>query len=133
MKIILTSNSSWNLYNFRRGLIKILIENHHKVTVVAPRDKFSDLLKDMGCEYFQIDINKRKINIINEMILVINYYKILKNIQPDFLITYTIKPNIYGSIAAKFFATKVVNTISGLGKIFINKGLLRSLVIYLYK
>ena len=57
MKIILTSNSSWNLYNFRKGLIEKLIENHHQVIVVAPRDKYSDLLKtfidttELGIKY----------------------------------------------------------------------------------
>ena len=133
MKFLFTSNSSWNLYNFRKGLIENLLKNKNEIYILAPKDKYTNFLIKMGCKYIEINISDRKINIFNDIYLFIKYLFYFYRIKPKYLFSYTIKPNIYASFAASFFNIKVVNTLSGLGKVFIKKTILIKIIIFLYK
>lgn len=133
MKIILSSNSAWNLWNFRSNLIKKILNNNNEVVLVAPEDKYSNFLKEIGCRFINLKIDNKGTSIVNDIILFKNFYKILSSEKPDFIFCFTPKPNIYGSLAANFCKTKVVNTITGLGTSFMEEGLLKQLVKFLYK
>ncbi len=132
-RIIISSNSVWNIVNFRKGIILEFIDNGFEVIVVAPKDRNISKLYDLGCEYVNINIDNKGINLFNDFYLFFQYVKIFKQIKPDVILTYTVKPNIYGSVATSVLSIPVVNNISGLGTAFIKGGLLAKIVSFLYK
>ena len=95
MKIIIASNSYWNLYNFRKGLVEELILNHHDVILVAPTDKYRKYFDKLNCKLIDIKFNQNKISIVNDIVLILQFFKILLKERPNYLLTFTVKPNIY--------------------------------------
>lgn len=133
MKIAISINTSWNIFNFRLGLIKTLQKNGHRVVAVAPGDPYVNLLENEGVECFPISLNSKGTSAIEDLKLVNSYYKAFKKIKPDVILSYTIKPNIYGNYAAKILGIPVINNVSGLGTVFINKNLATLIVSALYR
>lgn len=133
MKILISINTSWNIYNFRLGLIKALQAQGFTVLAVAPRDEYVELLEKEGVECFSVNINSKGTNIIEDLKLTRDYYKTFKKLNPDLILSYTIKPNIYGNYAAKALRIPVINNVSGLGTLFIKKNLSTFIAYGLYK
>ena len=133
MKIVISSNSTWNIYNFRYKLINTLINKGHSIIIVSSSDKYKNFLLDIGCRYIKLNINSNKISIYNDIKLLIGYFRILKSEKPDIYLSFTIKPNIYGGFISRLLGIKRVSNITGLGKSFIKKSLLKNIVIFLYK
>ena len=119
-KVLMVSNTSWYLYNFRRPLIKYLIDSNHTVIIVAPKDKYSDKLIALGTQFHSVPISRHGKSFYSDTKLIYRLIKIYKNINPDIIHHFTIKPVIYGSFASKFISRKVavVNSITGLGVAF---------------
>jgi len=132
-KIVITANSSWNLFNFRSGLIASFIAEGHEVITIAPKDEYTERLVDLGARHIPIFINPKGTRVLQDLLLLFSFLRILNTERPDFFLSYTIKPNIYGSIAANYFKISVINNISGLGATFITNNYLTYLVQWLYK
>ena len=132
-KIVISINTSWNIYNFRLGLIKALQKEGYKVYALAPKDEYSIKLQEIGVECIDIFMNNKGTNPIEDIKTIWEYYKIYKKIKPDVALHYTIKPNIYGTIGAKLAGVKVINNISGLGTVFLNDSISSKIARYLYK
>lgn len=133
MKIAISINTTWNIFNFRLGLIKILQEMGHELIAIAPADEYVLLLEKENVVCLPIKIDSKGTNAVEDLKLIRAYYKILKKIQPDIMLSYTIKPNIYGNFAAQVLGIKVVNNVSGLGTLFIEKSLSTKIAKTLYK
>ena len=133
MTIAILLNTSWNVFNFRLGLIKSLQSKDFKVVVVAPRDEYTEKLIPLGVQFENVAINLKGQNPFQDLMLVKQYHEIFKKVKPDVALTFTIKPNIYGNIAAKFSNTAVISNITGLGTIFIKKSLATFIATLLYK
>ena len=133
MKIVMSANTSWFLYNFRLGLIRGLRKEGYDVVIIAPKDEFSKLFIEEGFKFLNISMAQKGINPFTDIKTIISYYKILKELKPDLVVNYTIKPNIYCSIAAKKLNISVINNIEGLGYLFVNKNIITKLAIYMYK
>jgi len=131
-KIVLSSNTSWSIFNFRFGLIKELLKNY-EVIIVAPKDEYSEKLIDLGCKYYDIYIDRKGTNPINDLKTFWQYYRLYKKIKPDLIFHYTIKPNIYGTIAAKLNNIPSIAITTGLGYMFINNNIVTNIVKLLYK
>lgn len=131
-KIVLSSNTTWSIYNFRLGLVKRLLKDY-EVIVIAPKDKYSKRLEDLGCKYYNIFVDNKGTNPINDIKTFLQYCHIYKRIKPDISLHFTIKPNIYGNFACKLLSIPVVNTITGLGTAFIRETFLTKIVKFLYK
>jgi glycosyltransferase involved in cell wall biosynthesis len=131
--IIVSVNTSWNIVNFRRNLIVRLQHEGYDVVALAPRDAHSDALVAMGVRYFPIDIDSKGLSPVRDLKLAAHYYRILKRLRPVAFLGWTIKPNVYGSLAAHALGIPVVNNISGLGTAFIKVGLLTRIVRMLYR
>ena len=131
-KILILANNSDGLYGFRGNLIAALTKEH---TVVAstPNNGFFPELRALGCEVFETPIDRRGINPATDLKLLRQYKKMLKAELPDLVITYTIKPNIYGALACKSRKVPYAVNITGLGTAFQSGGMLRKLVTFLYK
>lgn len=132
MKILILANNDLGLFRFRRELISELI-NDNDLFISLPYGEMVEPLKDMGCYFINTNVDRRGTNPIKDISLLIKYLSIISRCKPDLVITYTIKPNIYGGIACRIKKTQYVINITGLGTAFEQKGLLRSLVKSMYK
>ena len=134
MKILFVANYMWDIYIFRGGLLKALVADGHNVIAAAPDDGRIDMEKVIpGLKSVSITLNKRGINPVEDMKLTYDLYKLYRRENPDIIFHYTIKPNIYGSIAAKIAKKKSVAILTGLGYSFVKGGLISKLAIILYR
>ena len=121
MKIIFFSNSFWNLYNFRRPVIENCIKFNHEIVLVAGKDNFFYNTYFSKFKKFSINIISNKISPFSDILFLLSSIYIIYKVKPDLIINYTIKPNIYTSIAGKLFNIRVINNFTGLGTIFFIK------------
>lgn len=118
MRIVISANSAWNLINFRSGLIKALYLQGHEVYAVAPHDEYAYLLEGIGCRYISLPMDSSGTHPLRDLLLWFRFIKIFFRLRADIFLGYTIKPNIYGSLAANIFGVKVINNVAGLGVVF---------------
>ncbi len=133
MRIGIVINSSWNIHNFRLGLIESFIKSGHQVITIAPNDGYATKLKAIGCEFYELDMNCKGSNPLQDLLLVRQLVKIYRQAQPDVVLHYTIKPNIYGSLAAKILGIPAINNVTGLGTVFLRENLTAKIAKNLYK
>jgi glycosyltransferase involved in cell wall biosynthesis len=132
-KIVISLNSAWNLYNFRAGLIQALSRDGHEVVAIAPADDYAGRLPALGCRFVPLLMNATGTNPLQDISLLRAYWKLLSAERPDAYLGFTIKPNIYGSIAASALNIPTINNIAGLGKAFQSDGWLTHVVAHLYR
>lgn len=135
MKIAIVANTSWYVYNFRKELISALLKNGHELITIAPvyMDEYSQKLIDMGCTHFNVNMDNKGTNPVKDIATFFNFISIYKKAKPDMIFHFTIKPNIYGTLAAKFLNIPCINNISGLGTLFIKEGFATLVAKLLYK
>lgn len=131
-KILILANSSNGLYNFRRELISTLLKAFSVSVSTPDRGKIEEL-REIGCNVILTDIDRRGINPATDLKLIMHYWKLLYQENPDLVLTYTIKPNIYGGMVCRLLGTPYAVNITGLGTAFQKAGVLQTLVTRLYK
>lgn len=132
--VMIIVNAATNLANFRDEIIQEMIEQGYHVIIVSPAGKRLDLYKKLqGCEVVEVSVNRHGKNPMQDMMLFMKYYKLLKVFNPICVLTYTIKPNIYGGLAARFRRIPYLVNITGLGVVFDNKNVLQKTVVLLYR
>ena len=135
-KILILTNSTGGLYNFRIELIEKLISVGYEVYFSVPESienaKVKSIIKT-GANHIQTSINRRGMNPLQELSLIKKYITIIKEVNPDLILTYTIKPNIYGTYVASRYGKSVIMNITGIGTSLNNNGNLAKLVKKLYK
>jgi glycosyltransferase involved in cell wall biosynthesis len=133
-KILMISiNTTWNIVNFRSGLIRELINTGYDVVAVAPHDTYSKKLKDMGCRHIELSIDNKGTSPLKDLGLFIAFRSLMSKERPDAFLGYTIKPNVYGTLAARSLGIPTINNISGLGTAFIRESWLTAVVRGLYR
>jgi glycosyltransferase involved in cell wall biosynthesis len=133
MKILVLANFGMGLYNFRKELLEELINQNYEVYISLPNDEYVPKLESLGCKFLNTPVSRRGTNPITDFKLLMNYNKIIKSIKPDVVLTYTIKPNIYGGLASRLANVPCIANITGLGTAVENGGLLQKLTLLLYK
>ena len=133
MKVAIVLNSSWNIVNFRMGLVRALQESGHEVFAIAPRDSYSNKLIDNNCHYVPIKMDSRGVNPLKDFLLTLELFNTYRKIKPDIILHFTVKPNVYGTIAANFLKIPVINNVCGLGSGFLKKGFITYVIKILYK
>ena len=131
--IVSSINASWNILNFRKGLVIALQAAGYRVVALAPEDDYSSRLAELGIEHVPIEIDNQGVSPPRDLRLLARYYAVLRKIRPAAFLGYTVKPNIYGSLAAQALGIPVINNVSGLGTAFIREGLLTRIVVGLYR
>ncbi len=132
MKILILANNDVGLYQFRKELIEQLI-SQNEIYISLPYGDFIAPLNQMGCHFIKTPIDRRGMNPIRDIRLFLSYGKILKKLQPDLVITYTIKPNVYGGFASRLLRIPYAVNITGLGTAFQSNGMLRKIVTRMYR
>lgn len=132
-KIVISINTAWNIYNFRTGLINALLESGYEVIALAPHDQYSQRLRKLGCRVIDLPMDNNGTHAGRDLLLLTRYYRVLRSLRPHAFLGYTIKPNVYGSLAAHALGIPVINNIAGLGATFIRDSLVTKIVKGLYK
>ena len=133
MKILILANNDVGLYNFRKELIEKLIELKNDIYISLPYGERVEDLKKLGCKFFETYVDRRGTNPIKDMKLLIKYRKIFKEIKPDVVLTYTIKPNIYGGIVCRFNKISYICNVTGLGSATEKESAIQKVILFLYK
>ncbi len=134
MRVALVLNTSWNIWNFRAGLVRALQAAGHEVLAVAPPDDYSARLEtELGCRYVPILMENKGTNPLKDAALTRRFYHLYRRERPDVVLHYTIKPNIYGTIAARLAGIPCINNVSGLGTVFIVQNFVSRVALGLYR
>ena len=131
--ILLTGNTSFKLVNFRATLINRLVADGHKLTALVPEDEYTTQLRDMGCDVIDLKMSRKGMDPVQELKLLGQFFKVTKQLKPDVVFGFTIKNNIYGSLAARHYGVPFLPNVTGLGTAFNGQGLLNKIVVALYK
>ena len=132
-KILLSSNSAWNLANFRKPVIKALVAAGYEVIAAAHADGNEQALVAMGATFRPLRMSGAGTSPVEDSRLLLDYIKLLRAERPAMFFGFTAKPNIYGSLAARITGVPVIATISGLGSAFLRGGLLGGILMGLYR
>ena len=130
---VIAANSAWNIANFRAPLIRALRDADWEVVALAPEDGSRSAVEALGAQFVPISIDSSGTSVLRDVRLLADYLRVLREVRPRVFLGFTVKPNIYGSLAARRLGIKVINNISGLGTAFIRPGPLNWLVSRLYR
>lgn len=136
--ILMICVSSQGVINFRSGLVKKLLDKDYSISVITFDSFFKDEIEKMGCNFYCVDDNNRSINPLKILSLKKRYIKLIKEIKPDIVFTFMLKPNTFGVLAAhKLKVGKIYSMVEGAGDAFINDSLkwkiIRFVICKLYK
>jgi len=126
-------NTAWNLVNFRSGLIRALVSHGYDVIAVAPADEYAYQLAALGCQFVPLPMDNKGTHPGRDLLLLWRFVRLMRKERPDVFLGYTVKPNVYGSLAAHVCGVPVINNVAGLGTVFIKGGWLNWLVRALYR
>lgn len=132
-KVLIAVNTAWYLFNFRAGLMRALVHHGYEVVALASLDEHAPRLEGIGCRYIPFPIDYKGTHPGRDLHLLMRYYRLLRRERPCVLLGYTVKPNIFGSLAAHSLGIPVINNIGGLGTAFAQDTWLAKLVRFLYQ
>ncbi len=131
--IAVVTNNDDDIYCFRKELIESIIDNGYDVLISCPNGEKFELMQDIEYYYDDPYIDRRGTNIFADAKLFLHYLKLLKTYKPSIVLTYTVKPNIYCSLAAHFLKIPVINNVTGFGSVIRESGLVQKIVMFLFK
>lgn len=131
-RVLILANSASGLYDFRNELILRLLEEY-EVHISLPDEEKVPEFAEEGCQVHHTGLDRRGINPLKDGKLIAEYFKLIKRIEPAVVLTYTIKPNIYGGMCCRLLKIPYITNITGLGTVFEEGGLLQKIVVCLYK
>lgn len=120
LHVILTANAAWNALNFRRAILEMLLADKHRVTILAPFDESVPKLEALGCRFIHLDMNLTSLNPLQGFGLRRQFIRVFRQERPDIVLSYTIKNNIFGALAAKSYGVPFIPNVSGLGTAFLS-------------
>lgn len=135
-KILVLGNSHLVVFGFRGELIKRLLDDGNEVAVAFPNGPFGEgekTSKEYGCRFIEVEMNRRGTNPFEDLTLFIRYLSILRKINPDVVLGFTVKSDVYGGIACRLLRIPFIPNITGLGKGLNEQGLVKHITIWLYK
>jgi glycosyltransferase involved in cell wall biosynthesis len=134
VKIVATVNAAWNLVNFRMGVLRALMAHGFEVVAVTPQDSTAHAtLSQAGIRLIALPMDSAGLSPARDLALLAGFRRILARERPAAMLGYTIKPNVYGSMAARSLGIPTLNNISGLGTGFMRSGALNRVVRGLYR
>ena len=133
-RILVLTNNIGGLHSFRKEVVKAIAEAGYEVYISEPDDdERVRYFEEIGCHIVKTDFNRRGMNPVEDVKLMLKYWKMIKQLKPKAVLSYTIKPNIYGGIACRLTGTPQLANVTGLGDAMENGGWLQKLTVGLYK
>ena len=130
--ILILANNDMGLYKFRKELIDALLKEY-KVIISLPEGPFVEKMTQMGCEFVETEFERRGKNPFKDLELLLYYKKLISKARPDIVLTYTIKPTLYGGIACRISKVPYIVNITGLGTAVQNPGILQKIILLMYR
>jgi glycosyltransferase involved in cell wall biosynthesis len=133
-RILLVANSGWNIAKFRTGLIRSLAENGYDVVVACPND--TDLKSDrsaLAVRVETVNIHRSGLDPLSDLKVIFDFVRLIRRERPAAILTFTVKPNIYGCIAARLTGATAIPNVSGLGTSFLASPVLKKAVEFMYR
>jgi glycosyltransferase involved in cell wall biosynthesis len=115
------------------NFVKAMQGKGYEIHTIAPVDDFTPLLVEAGCIHHPLKMDSRGANPIKDSALIFELWSIYRKVKPDIVLHYTIKPNVYGTLAASILKIPVVNNVCGLGTVFLKNNIVSAIAIGLYK
>ena len=131
--IALLTNNDDDIYCFRKELIEALVANEYEVLISCPNGEKFELMKEIPYLYDDPEIDRRGTNVIKDTKLFFHYINLFRKHKPDVVLTYTAKPNVYGSIAAHLLGIPVINNVTGFGSVLNQTGLMQKFIMGLFR
>ena len=132
-KVVISNNDCKYIFLFKRNLIEALLEQGFSVTVVAPKDDFSHRIRETGADHYPVILDTHSMNPFREILTFVSMYRAYRALKPFVNLVFTIKPNIYGTLAASLLKIKTINNITGLGSSFLQSGINQTVIKILYR
>ncbi len=133
MHIVLTANSTWNILNFRRSLVKAMQEDGHEITILAPPDASVNDVKALGCRFVPLKMDIKGLSPVSDLVLLATLKLKLRKLSPCAILSFTIKNNIFGALAARSLGILFIPNVTGLGTAFLSSGIVRRIAVWLYQ
>lgn len=131
--ILLSANSAWNIVNYRLALVEAIDRAGYRIVLAVPPGPDADRLAAAGWPVHRLPMQARGTSILADGRLLLAYIAMMRRLRPAAFLGFTVKPNIYGSLAARACGIPRINNISGLGSLFVRRTLLTRLVTWLYR
>ena len=131
--ILVLGNSDSGLYDFRKEVLEALLQEGYEVHVSVPDTGYADKIRRLGCIYHETAMERRGMNPFKDGKLFLFYRRLLKKLRPAAVLTYTIKPNIYGGVACRMLKVPRIVNVTGLGTTLEHEGLMQKLFVFLYR
>jgi glycosyltransferase involved in cell wall biosynthesis len=132
-KILILANHFITIYAFRKELVEELVKYENEVYLALPKTEEANFFSNMGCKIIDTPLDRRGTNPISDIKLLFQYIKIIRDIKPDIVLTYTIKPNTYGGIASRICRSRAMHTVTGLGSVYIQNMWQKTIAVVLNK
>jgi glycosyltransferase involved in cell wall biosynthesis len=132
-RILLASNSAWTIANFRGGLIRALLTAGYEVVAAAHPDEHAPRIEAWGIRYVPLRMDLKGTNPFRDLALFLRFVRLLRRERPAVFLGYTVKPNVYGGLAARMLGIPAINNIAGLGTAFVSDTWLTRVVERLYR
>jgi len=133
IRILFLSNHDTCIYNIRLETITAFLDLGYEVIISSPYGSRIEDLKELGCSYIETEFDNRGTNVKKDLKLIGHYRKVMREVKPHVVLTYMIKPNIYGGIAATKENIPFIANITGLGRALENKGIMQKVTTELYR
>ena len=132
-RILILANNDGGLYHFRKELLEEFVKKGNTVYCALPFGEQIENIMKIGCECIDVEISRRGTNPIEDFKLFLKFIKLIRKIKPDIVLTYTIKPNVYGGMACQVMRVPYIANVTGLGTAVQNGGLMQKFTLTLYK
>ncbi|WP_419725274.1 glycosyltransferase family 4 protein [Terrisporobacter petrolearius] len=132
-KLLILANHFATIYKFRKELVSKLVEEGYEVAISLPFSQDVHKIKDLGVKVIDTKVDRKSVNPVKDLKLLNDYRKIIKDEKPDIVLSYTIKCNIYGGMACRFYDIPFMANVTGLGSAYYRGGFIKNIVSNLYK
>ena len=131
--IMILTNHDGGLFHFRRELLERLLAEGFRVIVSVPAGEYRTQIEALGCVYEPTEIERRGMNPVKDFLLFCRYGRLIKKYDPSVILTFTIKPNIYGALQARIGKVPYIVNVTGLGTALQRDGVIQKLLLFLYR
>ena len=133
MKLLLIVNDETTIYNFRREILRAFHDQGYDVSLCIPEGDHTKEIEACGCKVVNIEVQRHGTNPIQDLKFMNTCRRMIKEFKPDIVLTYTVKPNVYGSLACQREKVPYINNVTGLGTILQSDSPLARLMLLLQK
>ena len=127
-RVLVIANSGFAIMNFRKNLLKKLVLFGFQVHVLTPKDEYTIEIAKLGVKHHEMNFSSTNTKIFKEIFLLAKVLRFLLILKPDLVLSFTIKPNLYGAICSRLLGLKIIPNVTGLGAGFQSKGFLRFII-----